>query len=150
MADWVLDTLLPRDITQLRLFHEEAVHREHFEAGETVFVSGDLGDKIFFLVKGEVTVERDGATLTTLRDGNVFGEAALISDLPRNATIRAATSVDAIAVSPESFQELLGHLPGLSETMQNIMKTRMERDVDLKQEMPSVNVSAQLKRGRGP
>ena len=150
MADWFLDAFLPRDITQLRLFHEEAVHREHFEAGETVFVSGDLGDKIFFLVKGEATVERDGATLTTLRDGDVFGEAALISDLPRNATIRAATSVDAIAVSREAFQELLWHLPGLSETMQNIMETRMERNVDLKQEMPSVNVSAESKRGRGP
>ena len=103
IADWFLDTFLPRDITQLRLFHEQDVHREHFEPGETVFGSGDFGDKIYFLVKGEVTVERNGATLATLRDGDVFGEAALISDLPRNATIRATTSVDAIAVSRERF-----------------------------------------------
>lgn len=150
MADWFLDAFLPRDITQLRLFHEEAVHREHFEAGETVFVSGDFGDKVYFLIKGEVTVERDGATLATLRDGDVFGEAALVSNLPRNATIRAATSVDAIAVSRRAFHELLRHLPGLSETMQNIMETRMERTVDLKQELPNVNVAAEIKRGRGP
>src|ERR1700730_2144518 len=42
VADWFLDTFLPRDITQLQLFHEEAVHREHFERGETIFVSGDF------------------------------------------------------------------------------------------------------------
>src|SRR4029077_11606890 len=137
VADWFLDTFLPRDITQLQLFHEEAVHREHFERGETIFVSGDFGDKVYFLVRGEVTVERDGRVLTTLRDGDVFGEAALISDLPRNATIRAATAVDAVAVSREAFRELLGHLPGLSETMEKIMEVRMERNVNLKEEMPA-------------
>src|SRR4029077_9270089 len=149
IAEWVLDVFLPRDITQLRLFHEEAVHREHFEPGETVFVSGDLGDKIYFLVRGEVTVERDGATLANLRDGALFREAALISDLPRNATIRATPSVDAIAVSRESFRELLGHLPGLSETMEKIMESRMERAIDLRKEMPNAKAPEGSRRGRG-
>lgn len=52
--------------------------------------------------------------------------------------------------SRAAFHELLRHLPGLSETMQNIMETRLERSVDPKQEMPSVNLSAESKRGRGP
>jgi NADH dehydrogenase len=148
IADWFLDTFLPRDITQLRLFHGEDVHREHFEPGETVFGSGDFGDKIYFLVKGEVTVERNCSILATLRDGDVFGEAALISDLPRNATIRATTSVDAIAVSREAFRELLGHLPGLNETMEKIMETRLERAVDLAREMPDARARAGAGRAR--
>jgi len=113
-----------------------------------VFGSGDFGDKIYFLVKGEVTVERNGAILATLRDGDVFGEAALISDLPRNATIRATTSVDAIAVSREAFRELLGHLPGLNETMEKIMETRLERAVDLAREMPDARARAGAGRAR--
>ena len=141
LADWFLDVFLPRDITQLRLFHEEAVHREHFEAGETVFVIGDSGDKVYFVVKGEVTVEREAAPLATLRSGDVFGEAALISRLPRNATLRAITPVDAVAVSRSAFEELLGHLPGLSDTMQEIMNTRMERSVDLKEEIKGMSRS---------
>jgi NADH dehydrogenase len=148
VADWFLDAFLPRDITQLRLFHEEAVHREHFERGETIFVSGDFGDKVYFLVRGEVTVERDGTVLTNLRDGDVFGEAALISALPRNATIRAVTAVDAVAVSREAFRELLGHLPGLNETMEKIMEVRMERNVNLKEEMPVANPAAGARRGK--
>jgi CRP-like cAMP-binding protein len=96
-----------------------------------------------------VTVERNGALLANLRDGDVFGEAALISDLPRNATIRATTSVDAIAVSRESFRELLGHLPGLSETMEKIMESRMERAIDLRKEMPKAKAPEGSRRGRG-
>ena len=92
IADWVLDAFLPRDITQLRLFHEEAVHREHFETGETVFATGDFGDKVYFIIKGEAAVERDAALLATLHAGDVFGEAALISNQPRNATIRATAA----------------------------------------------------------
>jgi NADH dehydrogenase len=138
LVDWALDVFLPRDITQLRLFHEEPVHREHFEPGETVFKAGDLGDKVYFIVKGEASVERDGETLATLRPGEVFGEAALISNQPRNAAIRARTALDAVAVSRGAFQELLGHLPGVSDTMQAIMSQRMERPVDLCGEMESM------------
>src|SRR5262249_24536120 len=102
----------------------------------------DFGDKVYFLVRGEVTVERDGTVLTTLRNGDVFGEAALISAHPRNAMIRAVTAVDAVAVSRDAFHDLLGHLPGLSETMEKIMQIRMERSVDLTKEMPAVKPAA--------
>jgi len=143
LADWFLDVFLPRDITQLRLFHEEPVHREHFEPGETVFTTGDLGNKVYFIVKGQASVERDGRTLAQLRIGEVFGEAALISDQPRNASVRAATALDTVAVSRDAFQELLGHLPGVNETMQEIMARRMDRAVDLKTEMGGMTAPAQ-------
>jgi CRP-like cAMP-binding protein len=103
------------------------VHREHFEKGKTIFSSGDTGDKVYFIVKGEATVERDGTSLATLRDGEVFGEAALLTKQPRNATLSAASALDVVAVSREAFQELLGHLPGVRQAMQEITKTRSVR-----------------------
>jgi len=127
VADWILDAFLPRDITQLRLFHEESVHREHFEKGETIFSNGDTGDKVYFIVKGEATVERDGTSLATLRAGEVFGEAALLTRQPRNATLRAASALDVVVVSRDAFQELLGYLPGVRQAMQEITKARSVR-----------------------
>jgi NADH:ubiquinone reductase (H+-translocating) len=56
IADLILDIFLPRDITQFRLFQEEGVHREHFEPGERVFKEGDVGDKVYFIAKGEAIV----------------------------------------------------------------------------------------------
>jgi NADH dehydrogenase len=135
IADWFLDAFLPRDITQLRLFHEEAVHREHFEAGEVVSGEGDFGDKVYFIVKGEAVVERTGAEVATLPKGEVFGEAALISNQPRNATVRAKTALDVVAVSRDAFKELLGHLPGMKDTMERLMSQRMGRALDLHEEM---------------
>ena len=131
IADWLLDAFLPCAITQLRIFHEEAVHREHFEAGETVFASGDFGDKVYFIVKGEADVERAGEQVAKLHPGDVFGEAALISNHPRNATIRASSQLDVVAVSRKAFQELLMHLPGLNTTMQELMSGRMKPGEDL-------------------
>jgi NADH dehydrogenase len=135
VADWVLDVFLPRDITQLQLFHEEAVHREHFEAGETVFAKGDFGDKVYFIVKGEAEVERDGGILATLQNGDTFGEIALISNHPRGATVRAKTALGVVAVSREAFKELLGRLPGMSKAIEEIMSARLGRPLDLHAEM---------------
>jgi NADH:ubiquinone reductase (H+-translocating) len=131
VADWILDAFLPRDITQLRLFNVEAVHREHFETGERVFSSGDFGDKVYFVVEGKAAVEREGLHVAALGCGDVFGEAALISNQPRNATIRATTPLDTVAVSRQAFQQLLMHLPGLNESMQQLMGDRLKQGQNL-------------------
>src|SRR5271154_7560174 len=110
IADWIMDAFLPRDITQLRLFHEQDVHREHFEPGEKVFDAGDVGDKVYFIVRGEAVVVRDGQILATLGQGEMFGEAALVGNNPRNAAVRAQTALDLVAVSRQAFHELLGNL----------------------------------------
>jgi len=41
-----------------------------------------------------------------LQRGDIFGEAALVSKLPRNASVRAVTAMDVVVVNREAFQEL--------------------------------------------
>jgi NADH dehydrogenase len=135
LADWMLDFFLPRDITQLRLFHKESVHREHFEAGEKIFEMGDVGDKIYFIASGEAGVIHDGKPVAKLGRGELFGEAALLHDDPRNASVSALTALDVVVVDRKAFHELLGSLPGLSGRMEAIMSERMGRRVDLAQEV---------------
>jgi NADH:ubiquinone reductase (H+-translocating) len=136
IADWILDAFLPRDITQLRLFHEEGVHREHFEPGETIFNVGDIGDKVYFIAKGEVVVVREDEVLATLGHGEMFGEVALVCSHARNATVRSKTALDLVVVTREAFDQLLGILPGFRDNIEAIMSTRMKRTVDLCQEVP--------------
>jgi NADH dehydrogenase len=140
IADWILDVFLPRDITQLRLFHEEGVHREHYEPGEQVFGMGDVGDKIYFITKGEAQVIRDDQPIATVGAGEMFGETALVCNQPRGATVRSVTALDLVVVNREAFQELLGNLPGLKKEIETIMATRMGRPVDLAGEV-SVAIS---------
>jgi NADH dehydrogenase len=135
LADWVLDVFLPRDITQLRLFHEEEVHREHFEPGEQVFAMGNVGDKAYFIAKGEAAILRDGEIVARLGPGEMFGETALICHHPRNATVHAHTALDLVVVNRDSFHELLRHLPGFGGNIEAVMKARMSREIDLCREV---------------
>jgi len=130
--DWILDVFLPRDITQLLLFHEEAVAREHFEPGEEVFDEGNYGNKIYFIAKGEAEVVRGAEVIARLGNGDMFGEAALVSDRPRNASVRAGTALDVVVMHRDAFDELVGHLPGLRDNIEQVMRSRMGRNVDMR------------------
>jgi len=125
IVDLILDIFLPRDITQFRLFPEEDVHREHFEAGERVFKEGDVGDKVYFIAKGEAIVLRGDQPLAVLNQGEMFGEAALACNHPRNATVIARTSLELVVVNRVAFHELIGCLPGLRYNIETSMNQRI-------------------------
>lgn len=125
--DWTLDLVLPRDITQVRIFQPEAVLQEHFHPGEIIFDKGDFGDKFYSIVKGEAEIVVDGEVLTTVREGKIFGEFALIENSPRTAAVRAKTAVDVISVARPAFKHLVTHLPGVRGAIEDIMR---ERGVD--------------------
>jgi NADH dehydrogenase len=124
-VDWMTDLLLPRDVTQLRIFPPREVRREHFEPGEAVFLKGDLGDRVYFVVKGEADVEIDGERVSSVADGAVFGEIALISNQPRLATIRARTALDVVSVTRDVFDALVSHFPGVRAAMHEIMQRHL-------------------------
>lgn len=57
--------------------------------GEEIVRQGEPGDRFYLVRSGLVEVVRDGKVLARLGEGEFFGEAALISGSPRNATVRA-------------------------------------------------------------
>ena len=122
LADWCLDLVLPRDITEVRIFRTDAVAREHFHAEERVFDEGDVGDKVYVVVKGEAEVVHEGVgTVATLKAGDVFGEMALISEKPRSATIRAAAPLDLISISRDAFCTMVTYLPGVKAAIAEVL-----------------------------
>ena len=122
--DWLLDILLPRDITQLRIFPPDQIHNERFHAGERVFNRGDYGNKLYVILTGEAQVVRDGNVLATLHAGEVFGEVALVSEAVRNADIHAVTDLEVLSVSRPAFEKLVRYLPGTRRALVDIMRQR--------------------------
>jgi hypothetical protein len=60
-----------------------------YAKGTQIICQGDPGDAYYLLIDGTVEVVRDGAPVDEMGAGASFGEVALISGEPRNATVRA-------------------------------------------------------------
>lgn len=81
-------------------------------AGEIVIRQGDPGDFYFIIKSGRARVDRasaDGrvATLAELGVGDSFGEEALLSAAPRNASVVALTDGTLMRLSQQDFDRLL-------------------------------------------
>jgi voltage-gated potassium channel len=72
----------------------------------TIFRRGDPPDAMYFIASGEVEVDLNPEPLR-LREGDFFGEIALLRDTPRSATIRAVTQCRLLVLDKEDFKDLL-------------------------------------------
>ena len=101
---------------------------EEIEPGQVIFRQGEEGDCAYFIREGEFAVVRteDGAekVIARLSAGQYFGEMALISDAPRNATVRAVTPAKVAILGKANFLSMLKVMPS---TQQDIMKTVNQR-----------------------
>jgi CRP-like cAMP-binding protein len=73
----------------------------------------DLGEGKVLITEGEVEVRRKGRKIATLGPGNFVGEMALLSKVPRTATVTAMTPLDVLVITDRAFLELLNRMPDL-------------------------------------
>lgn len=96
-----------------------------FVPGERIFRAGDHGDSMYFIHSGQVDVlSSEGVKIVTLSDGSFFGEMALISNQPRNATVKAATYCDLYVLSKEAFSNVLNSYPDFKKQVQKVAEER--------------------------
>jgi NADH dehydrogenase len=127
--DWSLHFILPPDLTQLNVSPSESIMREHFEAYEVVIRQGELGDRMYVIIDGEVEVveQQPGGNecvLATLGAGQWFGEMALLNDKPRMSTVRTVTNVNTLSLDRSAFKVLVSHIPPVREAFERLMQER--------------------------
>ena len=102
---------------------------ERYPRGKRILEEGDPGDKLYIIVRGAVEVRKrnpDGEErlVAVLEDGDVFGEIALLEDVPRIATIVTRTPCLMLTLGRQSFEQILATAPDLRIVFEQMAAAR--------------------------
>ncbi|WP_413580829.1 Crp/Fnr family transcriptional regulator [Bdellovibrio sp. HCB288] len=110
----------------------EQLHKQQYKAGEFVFFQGDVEKHFYIIESGTIkicTMDRSGkeVEISTINEGESFGEFAMLDNAPRSASAKCATDVVLVRVSEEGFQELLNDLPVWANCMLKSFVSRLKK-----------------------
>lgn len=104
--------------------------------GKPIFVenekSGGLFSKsarMYLLVEGEVGLMIGGKFFGVIKQGNIFGELAVIAGLPRSATAMAKTDCKVISLDEKQFHAALQKKPEFALMLMSIMVGRLRQSL---------------------
>ncbi len=135
-------TDLAKKLAEVPLFnHLTVVERQkiaeflspvHVKAGEAIITEGESGDCMYFIHAGEVEITttlmtsenqhaqidlKEKVQLAVLQEGDFFGEQALITNEPRNATVVALTDVQLWRFSKPDLNVILKQYPRIGNVL---------------------------------
>jgi voltage-gated potassium channel len=93
-------------------------------AGTIIVRKGDRGDAMYLIAAGTVEVELAAGGTRQLHEGDFFGEMALLSREPRNATVTASMTVDLLVIDAADFMRLCERLPGMRASVEAVARGR--------------------------
>lgn len=96
-----------------------------FRPGRTLIKEGARGREFIVVLDGAVEVKRKGRRIP-LKSGDFFGEMALLTDKPRNATVTTTSEVRALVVTDRAFQRLLEESPRIQRKIMAALAARLD------------------------
>ena len=93
-------------------------------AGKEMATEGDRGREFFVLLEGEADVKKGDRSINTMKTGDFFGEIALVTKMPRTASVTATTPVRVLVITERDFDALLKQSP---EVGRNVAEALAER-----------------------
>jgi len=94
-----------------------------------VFAEGEPGNELFIIQKGSVTiakvVDENEVLLAVLKQGDIFGEMALLEAKPRNACAVAYEECQLLAVNRANFEKMISTQPQLIARLTTLLADRI-------------------------
>lgn len=100
---------LPKEALQALVEHLTLVT---LTPGKVLFYEGDVGDALYVIVEGEVSVQAEGpprVEMARLGPGSFIGEVALMTDQPRSATVTALTPSELLRIDRHTLSRVLAN-----------------------------------------
>src|SRR5438094_5545898 len=117
--------------------------------GTTIFSKGDPGTGLMGVLAGAVKVSvasADGKdiVLNTFREGDIFGEIALLDGRPRTADAIAMADCELIVIERRDFVPFLGSHPDVMLKFIEILCSRLRRTSEQVQDITFLNLPTRL------
>ena len=93
--------------------------------GEVIMTKGDIGKSMFFISQGVVDVQVDPPV--RLGNGLFVGELALLTKMPRTATVIAVDFCDLLELHVNDFNKLLAEYPQIDKKIKKIATARLKK-----------------------
>ena len=113
------------DMESRYLLFRHASESRSYDDGEVVFDAGDPGSEMYVVKSGGVEIFVADTVVETLREGEPFGEMALIEDEPRSARAVALGSTELIPIGLRRFKFLVQASPDFSLLLMQYMSRRL-------------------------
>ena len=96
-------------------------------SNQAIVRRGDVADSMYFIMEGEVEVELT-PTPVRLKQGEFFGEIALIQNIRRTATIFSITNCRLLVLEAVDFHRLVDQVPELKEHIEQTSEERLSHN----------------------
>ncbi|MCB9653501.1 MAG: cyclic nucleotide-binding domain-containing protein [Deltaproteobacteria bacterium] len=118
----------------------KAITLRRFDTGQTIIEEGGPGTAFYIVGRGRVVVSTADflgrrTFLTSLSDGDCFGEQSFFSNEPRTATVEAFEPVTLIEITQQVLSQLLSLHPAIEASLQLFYKERVAQNILLKSQV---------------
>jgi cAMP-dependent protein kinase regulator len=97
---------------------------KEFDEGKELVKEGGFSTALMAIEEGTAEVTRDGEHIADLGTGDVFGEAGMLDDSQRSATVTATSRVKVISMGHFEVQRLKKNAPGVYARIEQLVEER--------------------------
>ena len=118
---------LPLDIVEDMV---KKVNEKQFPTNAVLCEEGSVGNEVFFIESGTVSVKRGGDLIGNLVSGDVLGEIALVTGEVRTASATATDDVSVLSFPKEDFDQWRAQSPEFEKAAAALVATRLKELVE--------------------
>jgi len=91
----------------------EVIKEKTFQNGDFVIKEGEDGDVFYLIIEGQAAATKNNEQVKSYKEGDYFGERALLKNEPRAANVVAQSKLKVAIIDRGSFMRLLGPLDSI-------------------------------------
>jgi len=99
-------------------------------SGDMLIEQGRFGTEFFVIAEGQALIYINDMYVSSVGEGSVVGEMALIERRPRNATVVAETDLTVAVFGLDEFRTVLDRYPTANLRVREVLNRRLRENSD--------------------